>query len=439
MKTLIRFFAAFVLISLTIQAMAQQPSLQYFRPYDQSGINMFETPKDDMTPFDGVKVRVGGNFAQQFQMLDHEHGAGTILDPNGDGVNENELFPLNSGFNLATANLNIDAQLGDGVRLSLITYLSSRHHSEAWVKGGYIQFDKLPFAPGLDDLMKNFTIRLGHMEINYGDAHFRRTDNGNALYNPFVGNLIMDAFNTEIGGEIYFQKNGAIAMVGVTGGEIKGNIKDAGDAKPNDDNANPAPTFLVKLGYDSDVSEDLRIRLTGSMYYTGSSASNSLYSGDRGGSRYYLVMENLAAAEGTNFRSGRWNPGFSDNVTAFMINPFVKFQGLELFGTYELAKVRKSGEAEDRTATQIAVEASYRIGEKENVFIGGRYNTVTSETAPGTEIQINRIAGSIGWFINPHILMKAEYVTQDYNDFPNTDILFEGNFSGLMLEAVVGF
>ena len=336
-------------------------------------------------------------------------------------------------------NLNIDAQLGDGVRLSLITYLSSRHHSEAWVKGGYIQFDKLPFAPGLDDLMKNFTIRLGHMEINYGDAHFRRTDNGNALYNPFVGNLIMDAFNTEIGGEIYFQKNGAIAMVGVTGGEIKGNIKDAGDAKPNDDNANPAPTFLVKLGYDSDVSEDLRIRLTGSMYYTGSSASNSLYSGDRGGSRYYLVMENLAAAEGTNFRSGRWNPGFSDNVTAFMINPFVKFQGLELFGTYEMAKGRKSGEAEDRTATQIAVEAIYRIGEKENVFIGGRYNTVTSETAPGTEIQINRIAGSIGWFINPHILMKAEYVTQDYNDFPNTDILFEGNFSGLMLEAVVGF
>ena len=40
------------------------------------------------------------------------------------------------------------------------------------------------------------------MEINYGDAHFRRSDNGNAIYNPFVGNYIMDAFTTEIGGEV---------------------------------------------------------------------------------------------------------------------------------------------------------------------------------------------------------------------------------------------
>ena len=48
-------------------------------------------------------------------------------------------------------------------------------------------------------------VRVGHMEINYGDAHFRRSDNGNAIYNPFVGNYIMDAFTTEIGGEVYLK------------------------------------------------------------------------------------------------------------------------------------------------------------------------------------------------------------------------------------------
>ena len=49
------------------------------------------------------------------------------------------------------------------------------------------------------------TVRVGHIEINYGDAHFRRSDNGNAIYNPFVGNYIMDAFTTEIGGEVYLK------------------------------------------------------------------------------------------------------------------------------------------------------------------------------------------------------------------------------------------
>ena len=140
-------------------------------------------------------------------------------------VNLNELIFIHSGFNLATANLNIDAQLADGIRLHLVTYLSSRHHVEAWVKGGYIQIDKLPFnSDVIDDIMKTVTLKIGHMEINYGDGHFRRTDNGNAMYNPFVGNYIMDAFDTQIGAEAYFQKSGVIAMAGITAGEIRGDI-----------------------------------------------------------------------------------------------------------------------------------------------------------------------------------------------------------------------
>ena len=62
------------------------------------------------------------------------------------------------------------------------------------------------------------------MEINYGDAHFRRSDNGNAIYNPFVGNYIMDAFTTEVGGEVYLKTSNVIAMGAITGGEIRGTV-----------------------------------------------------------------------------------------------------------------------------------------------------------------------------------------------------------------------
>ncbi len=44
------------------------------------------------------------------------------------------------------------------------------------------------------------------MEINYGDAHFRRSDGGNTFWNPFLENNIMDAFTTEIGAELYWRK-----------------------------------------------------------------------------------------------------------------------------------------------------------------------------------------------------------------------------------------
>ena len=44
-----------------------------------------------------------------------------------------------------------------------------------------------------------------------------------------------------------------------------------------------------------------------------------------------------------------------------------------------------------------------------------------------------------GWFLTPNILMKAEYVTQKYLDFPSTDIRNGGKFQGYMFEGVVAF
>lgn len=120
------------------------------------------------------------------------------------GVNANQLASLINGFNRAMANLNIDVQLEDGIRMNPTMYLSTRHHEETWVKGGYVQFDKLPFFKSnvIDNIMKSFTIKLGDYEVDYGDQHFRRSDGGSAIYNPFIENYIMDEFATEIGGEI---------------------------------------------------------------------------------------------------------------------------------------------------------------------------------------------------------------------------------------------
>jgi hypothetical protein len=443
-KSLLLIVSMAFAILFTSQLNAQNDILNY-RPYDQRGVNVFETPKTDNGADKGFKVRVGGNFTQQFQALDHETKAVSI-DTDGDGKIDinNDLINLSNGFNLATANLNIDAQLMDGVRLNLVTYLSSRHHQETWVKGGYLQFDKLPFLNSsfADKIMENVTIKAGHMEINYGDAHYRRSDNGATLYNPFVENYILDAFTTEIGAEVIYQKNGIIAVGSVTGGEIKGDVLEQPALNPDgpDDKNTKSPSLIGKLGYDKQINDDLRVRVTGSAYYTASSKSNTLYSGDRTGSRYYLVLENTDAKTDTKFTSGRYNPGFRDKVASFMGNVFLKYKGIEFFGTYENANGRSSNESEMRNATQLAGDLIVRFGKNENFFVGGRYNTVTAELGGNADdVTINRMAGSAGWYINKYILVKLEYVNQEYKNFAETNILNGGKFNGMMVEAAIGF
>jgi hypothetical protein len=421
-------------------AFAQDLKMQYFRANDQNGVNIFETSKESLTEFTGVKVKLGGHFTQQYQGLSHSNTPWEGMDKDGNPIN-NFLSPINGGFNLATANLNVDVQLDDGIRLNLVTYLSSRHHTEAWVKGGYIQFDKLGFlnSDAIDKIMEKVTLKVGHMEINYGDAHFRRTDNGNAMYNPFIGNNIMDAFNTEIGGEIYYQSNGFLAMAAVSNGDIKSTIT---GSVVKDDNGDiverlRTPAVYGKVGYDTEVSEDVRLRLTASVYHNDKTPKLRLYGGDRSGSRFYNVME------GSDF-SGRFNPNLKNQVTSFMVNPFIKVYGLEVFGTYERAIGGTTAEVEagtERVWNQYAVDVLYRFLENENLYIGGRYNLLDGQmNLDADNVQIQRYEVGAGWFLTSNILFKAVYVDQDYlQGFTESSVYNGGEFNGLMIEAVVGF
>lgn len=444
MKNLLKMFNGLLLTLLVLSgnnAIAQS-DIQYYRENDKRGIHVFETTKEDAIPFTKLRVKVGGNFTQDFQSLTHENNATPVIV---NGVNTNKLVPLKSGFNLAMANLNIDAQLSDGIRMNMTMYLSARHHEETWVKGGYIQFDKLLFLKSdvIDNIMKNFTIKVGDYEVDYGDQHYRRTDGGNAIYNPFAENYIMDEFATEIGGELYYHHtSGFFAMGGITNGQLNPTVIapskiDTATGKIN----KYSPAFHGKLGYDKQINEDFRFRISGSVYAVKSASSNTLFGGDRTGSHYFLVMENTLATTDGNAFSGRYNPQFRQQVTTFMINPFVKYKGLELFGTYEMAQGRLITEPEMRAATQYATDLIYRFpANKENFWIGGRYNSVTAALPLHTDdVTISRVAGSIGWFVTNNIMLKGEYVSQVYDNFPLTDIRAGGKFSGLMIEAVVGF
>jgi hypothetical protein len=386
----------------------------------------FESPKVPASEFTGVKLDWNAAFTQAFQSLNHTNTAGEVLDATGKNVNA--LADIGAGFNLAAANIGVEAEVGRGIDVVLDVYLSSRHHNETWVKGGYLQIDASPINHRiLHKVMEYTTLKIGHMELNYGDAHFRRTDNGNAIDNPFVENLIMDAFTTEIGGEAYVRRGPFMVMGGVTSGQNKGDV-----TLPE----GRSWAFLTKVGFDKQLTDALRTRLTVSTYQNDNAGRATLYAGDRAGSHYWGVMDNATAAAYTN---GRYSPNFTEEINALQINPFVKFGPVEVFGVIEKAKGRTSAETEMREVTQYAVDGLVRLLD-DRLYVAGRYNTLDGQIVRlDAEHQIDRAVVAAGWFVTKNVLLKGEYVTQKYDGWGANSILNGAKFDGFVMQGVVSF
>lgn len=405
--------------------LAPQITMQNYRPGDQRGLNMFEAPKDAGVPFTGFRLGWGAAFRQQFQGLEHRNRSNVTP--------ATTLIDIGRGFNLADANLYLNIQVADGIRVALTSYMSSKHHQEFWVKDGYALIDKSPIDnPILNRIMEYTTLKLGHFETNFGDQHFRRSDNGAALYNPFVGNFIIDAFTTEVGGEVYFRnKMGVLAMAGLNSGTIQGGV-----TRP----ADRTNAYVGKLGYDKQITEDLRFRLTGSYYKNDKSPSNTLLTGDRAGHGYDLVMENTAATPVSQAWSGQIRPGFSNTIRAMALNPFVKFQGVEFFGSAENYRGKVLNEVGwQRDWNQFAGDLVYRFWD-EKLYVAGRGNTANGKLMGiANKVSVDRNALAAGWFVTPVLLVKGEYMQQRYYRFPVSDIRAAGKIQGFVVEGVVQF
>lgn len=398
-----------LLIQIPIYSAAQFDSLSNFRYYDKRGINVFEPPKQPVSEADGFKLRIGAGVVQQFQALSHVNMA--------DGKGADSLYSISPGFTTAMANLYLNVQLIKGIRLNIASYLSTRRHNEARIKDAYLQFDKLPVNSVFwEQFMKVITVKAGYMEINYGDAHFLRSDGGHVIYNPFAENYILDAFTTAIAGEIYLRKKSFFAMTGISN------------------------SIYVKSGIDKSWGELFRVRFSGSFFHK--AKGNTLYNGDRAGSNYFMVMEKAGPGitySGNAF-SGRIDPGFTHKVDALQLNGLFKLIGFEVFVSYETARGRMAEESTRRHIQQFALDWTLRFGDNDNVFIGSRYNVVTGRLAGmENDVTIDRVAMAAGYFFTRNMLIKAEIVDQYYRDFPQGDHRKEGKFKGCVIQAVIAF
>ena len=377
-----------------------------------------------------IKVTLDGGFVTSYQMLNHSNDA-------------DDLAPLANGFKNAAGNLGITIQLYDGISTYINTYLSSEHHTEVWMREGYMVIDKLTMfnSEALNNIMKHVRIKAGQMEVNYGDWHLRRSDNGYAKNNPLVGNYIMDANTTEIGAEVYVTLTKDLEfMAALSGGTTKGDLKEG-----------HGTAFYSKLAYDKTFENDFRFRLSGSIYTVDHSGNgpgswpnfvgtkNYVYSGNRSGGRYGGLF-------GAETDAGQILPGTSQNIFAYQINPYFQLKGLEFFGIIEQVKDKDNNGSDvdgiEEAWTQVGGELVYSFGAKRNFYMAGRYAKVKQTEGNMEGANIDRLQLGLGYNLTENVKLKAEYVTQKYNDFtyPGFGTNFVGaGFDGLVIEASVSF
>ncbi len=473
MKKLNKFYLFLTCIMLSNLLVAQDSQLQFYKYWDKRGINVFEPSKtDEQAEFTGMKFKIGASFTQDYQQLKHSNTPFYVPESQTNTVNKNLLYGVDAsdstsanlyGLNTAMANLYLEAQLADGIRVCVESYMSSRHHNDFWVKGGYIQVDKLPMFNNPKWFSKYVRLKVGHFQPNYGDMQLRRTDGGHTMHNAFVENYILDAFTTEIGGEAYvFPIKGLMLMAGLNSGTIHGNI-DNPNNKPYYafDKTPRKPSIYGKAAFDKTIS-DFRFRLSASIYNNNGSPDQTLYFGDRAGSHYFMVLEpnrtGIYNDEGVltevgqstyrnNKDSGKFIPFFRSKVNSSMINLFLNYTGmkmlsLESFITYENSQGRSWFEpgTDSRKVSQYAAELVLRFGESKNFFAGFRYNSLKGRPLfAQSDATMNRTTFSAGWYPYNSLMLKAEYVSQDHKDFSPFDYRNNGKFSGLVFQASVAF
>ena len=272
------------------------------------------------------------------------------------------------------------------------------------------------------------------MEINYGDAHFRRSDNGNAIYNPFVGNYIMDAFTTEIGGEVYLKT-----------GERHRDGRRSPAAKSAARSSTPGqrgPAFIGKLGFDRQVNTDLRVRLTGSMYKTDKALSNTLYGGDRAGSRYYWVLENTAATESAQCDLGLDQSRLQEQGHGAAAQPVREVPRPGVFGVHRAgrrARPRpKPPSAPGSSTRSTRSTASCRT----RSCSSARATTRRRATLAGItgDVGAKRVQVGGGWFITARPARQGRIRQPEVLRLSRpANIRNGGTFNGMMLEGVVAF
>ena len=100
----------------------------------------------------------------------------------------------------------------------------------------------------------------------------------------------------------------------------------------------------------------------------------------------------------------------------------------------------RQGSETTENVPQIASRSAPPRFADDRLYVGGRYNTVNGQLAGiANDVTVERAQIGGGWYVTPNVLTKLEFVRQNYESFPSSDIRSGGKFEGFVVEGVVAF
>ncbi len=362
-----------------------------------------------------------------------------------DGISSRRL---RSGFQTAYGNMSFLADFNKQMELYFDIFLADKPHQDR-LQGdeGYMLIRELPGPVGDIPLVKmvfeKINVKAGQFETDFGDSHYRRSNNAAVQRNALVGNPIIDPRATEVGMEIYTDEGALPFPVGAMAGFGSGT--DTGDFKKGHQ-------YSLRGKLWGNPME--KLRTSASVYqvdHSGNSSSfTNLFRANRSGGTFAGLFD-----DGTS--PGDITPGQGKRVFASQFDATWEGNPVELYGNIGWFQDTDTNGITVGTPTESWLyytgEAIYRFTPR--LYAAARYSgasagqLVSSASNTGSvqsDGMAHRIEVGGGYWLAKTLLLKAEYVYQIYKGFSSSGSQVSGvdawrdpSFNGVITEVSFSF
>jgi hypothetical protein len=390
-----------------------------------------------ITDTETTKLFMTLNTVGTAQALDHENAFNLKGEP---------LAKVSPGFQNAFGDLGFIAKFGRNQEIEVVfdMYLSSRNHpSQTYGNEGYIVLrgvpENLESLKFLEPILEKVDIKAGHMLVDFGDASGHRTNNAIAQKNPLVGNFVIDPNIVSIGMQASSKPNGRYGwLVGVSNGTTTEDWNvGRGFAYNGKLIFYPVKSLRTSVSYIGTDQSDNPTKAAGG-------SSMQMFTGNRSGERYAGIL-------GGGQAPGNVFPQAGEKFSAAQVDvTFDNGSPLELYGHYGITQDKDingtaAGTPEEKW-TYFAGDVVYRFTPA--LYAAARYSNASTDMLAGSSSdgRVDRIQVGGGLWLTRNLLVKMEYVHQQYDGFAVGQVVNNGiqawknpSFSGVISEVSFSF
>ncbi len=372
------------------------------------------------------------------QTLDHAN----VFNSTGAAVPK-----IEPGFQNAFGDLGFIGKFGKNQEIEVVfdMYLSSRNHpATTYGNEGYMILrgvpDNLQSLKFLKPILEKIDIKAGHFLVDFGDAAQHRSNNAIVQKNPLVGNFVVDPNIVSIGMQVASKPGTRFGwLIGANNGTTTEDWNvGRGFAVNGKLIVYPFKPLRASVSYMTADNSDNPTKAAGG-------SALQMFTGNRSGERYAGVMGggqapgNVFPQAGEKFSAGQFDLTYDQS--SFPI---------KLYGHYGRTQDQdingSAAGSPEETWNYYAGDVVYKMTPA--LYGAVRYSAATTDLLSGraTEGKVNRVQIGGGFWLTRNMLMKLEYVKQQYSGFRQGDMVNNGiqawrnpEFKGFVAEVSFAF